>query len=119
MKRWLKESTKPFGPGPAHALFGEARHAVIGILFSSPDQRLHLREIARLADLPAPAIHREVNRLCAAGIIADSWEMNRRLFQANKGNVLFPWLREFVRLSFGRRSTIAKVCSKSEDLQAP
>jgi predicted nucleotidyltransferase len=50
-------------------LFGKTRRAVLGLLFTRPDESFHLREVARLSGAPLGPVQREVAALTAAGLL--------------------------------------------------
>lgn len=85
----------------ADALFGRARKAALGVLFSNPERRIHLRELARLAGVSATMIGKEMDRLTAAGIALERKEGNRRVFQANTRCPIFPELQSMARKTSG------------------
>lgn len=76
----------------ADALFGKVKQAAIGVLFSKPDRPLHVREIARLGGVSAPAMHKELKALSAVGILTAARRGNQLLFQANAACPLFEEL---------------------------
>jgi predicted nucleotidyltransferase len=85
----------------ADALFGKTKKAVIGILFSNPGVSVHLRELARRANVSAPSILREVNLLEKAGILLSRQDGNRVQYEANSACPLFDELRGIAKKTFG------------------
>ncbi|HEX4583693.1 MAG TPA: hypothetical protein VH183_02615 [Burkholderiaceae bacterium] len=81
----------------ADALFGKARKAVIGILFSQPERAWHLRELARQAGVSPTMLGKEADTLSAAGIVIDRPDGNRRTLAANADCPIFEELRGIAR----------------------
>jgi predicted nucleotidyltransferase len=85
----------------ADALFGKTKKAVIGILFSKPEKSIHLRELARLADVSATMMSNELARLKSAGIVLSHQDGNRVGYQANQACPIFEELRGIARKTTG------------------
>lgn len=85
----------------ADALFGKARKAVLGVLFSNPERHIHLRELARLAGVSATMIGKEMDTLTSAGIAIERKDGNRRVFQANAKCPIFAELQSMARKTSG------------------
>jgi predicted transcriptional regulator len=75
------------------ALFGKARRAILGLLFSRTDESFYLRQIARLVKGGQGAVQRELKRLTDAGIITRTSRGRATFFQANRGCPIFPELQ--------------------------
>lgn len=75
------------------ALFGRARRAVLGLLFTHADESFYLREIARKLDLGLGAAQREVQRLWQAGILCRTARGREVFYQANPDCPIFKELR--------------------------
>jgi len=74
-------------------LFGKAREAAIGLLFSEPGRHLHVRDLARRSGFSAQTIARELRQLADAQVLL-SENIGRQLFyRANPGCPLFSELR--------------------------
>src|SRR6266542_1140015 len=50
-------------------LFGRTREAVLGLLLLRPDERFHLRQIARICGTGLGAVQRELSALTQMGIL--------------------------------------------------
>ncbi len=85
----------------ADALFGKAKQAALGVLFSRPERALHLREIARLGKVSATAMQRVLNTLLSAGILLEERRGNQRLLRPNPDCPLFPELKGMAAKTFG------------------
>lgn len=101
----------------ADALFSKVRQSVLGLLFRSPENSYHLREIARLTHLSAPTVGLELNSLASAGIVVDSRQGNMRMFRANTECPLFSELRGIAVKTFGIADQIAEMLSGIEGVE--
>lgn len=50
-------------------LFSEYRQRVLGLLLLHPNERYHVREIARLTNTTADTLHRELSKLAKSKIL--------------------------------------------------
>jgi predicted nucleotidyltransferase len=77
----------------AAALFPESRRAILGLLFSHPDEAFYLRQIVDLAGLAVGQTQRELKRLTVAGIIERSERGRHVYFRANEECPIYDELR--------------------------
>lgn len=66
-----------------------------------PDQGYHVREIARLADIPPGSLHRELKRLAEVGLLSRQRLGNQVRYQANRHCPVFEELAGFFRKTTG------------------
>lgn len=85
----------------ADALFSKTKKAAIALLFSRPEQALHLRELARLAAVSPAMMAKEMTVLLRAGLVAEQRDGNRRLFRANTASPVFDELASIARKTAG------------------
>lgn len=78
--------------GLAGALFTPVQQRVLGLLFGQPERRFQSAEIIRLADSGTGAVHRQLQRLAAAGLVVVTREGNQKYYQAQKDSPIFPEL---------------------------
>lgn len=64
-------------------LFGSYRRRILGLLLLRPDESFYVREIARLAGVPAGSLHRELKLLTEGGLLLRSSAGNQVLYRAN------------------------------------
>ncbi len=83
------------------ALFSRTRKAAIGLLFTQPERAVHLRELARLAGVSPAMMAKELEALCAAGLVQQRRDGNRRLFSANPASPIFEELAGIARKTAG------------------
>jgi len=96
-----KEHSSNDNQGLADVLFSKTRRAVLGLLFSTPDQTFHVKEIVRAAGVGSGSVQRELMRLESAGLITSKVSGNRRNFRANRQAPIFDEIRGIVRKTFG------------------
>jgi predicted nucleotidyltransferase len=82
-------------------LFSSYRRQVLGLLLLRPDERFHVREIARLTDLPAGTLHRELRLLAKAGLLLRETVGNQVHYRANKECPIFEELAGIFRKTTG------------------
>ena len=89
------------GHGLAGALFTRVQQRVLGLLFGQPDRRFGSAEIIRLADSGTGAVHRQLQRLAAAGLVEVTTEGNQKYYQARRDTAIFAELRGLAVKIFG------------------
>ena len=77
-------------------LFGKARRAVLGLLYSHVDDAFYLRQIARAAGVGLGAVQRELKQLSDAGIIQRIVRGHQVYYQANPRCPVFEELKTLV-----------------------
>lgn len=97
----------PVGNAPA-ALFGRTRNAVLGLLFSHPDESFYVREIVRAADSGQGSVQRELRRLERAGIIKRRVEGRHVYYQANPECPIFAEIKGMVAKTVGGVEILAR-----------
>lgn len=70
-------------PRPAELLFGRYRRSVLALLLSRPDESFYVRQLARLARVPAGSLHRELKLLLSAGLLVRTTSGNQVRYQAD------------------------------------
>jgi predicted nucleotidyltransferase len=92
--------------GLANLLFGAYRHRVLSLLYLRPDDRLHVRMIARLTGIPAGSLHRELRQLADAGLLVAERRGNQVLYSANHGSPVFHELTSMLDKTSGSAPTL-------------
>lgn len=70
-------------------LFGKTRSAVLGLLLMRPDERFHLRQIARLSGGGVGAVQRELAALTRMGILRREESGRQVYYQADRSSPIF------------------------------
>jgi predicted nucleotidyltransferase len=79
---------------PLQYLFGSRTRAkLIGWLFSHPDERYFVRQLAGLLGEDSTNLSRELSRLAKHGIVRCSQEGQQKYYQANPSDPFFPELK--------------------------
>jgi predicted nucleotidyltransferase len=80
----------------ASALFTPVQQRVLGLLFGQPDRRFQSAELIRLAQGGTGAVHRQLKRLAAAGLVVVSSEGNQKYYTADKESPVFAEIRGLI-----------------------
>ena len=83
------------------ALFTKTQQRVLGLLYGKPEQSYYLNEIVRLAAVGKGSVNRELDKLCAAGLLTVSRQGNQNHYQANANNPIFNELKAITQKTFG------------------
>ncbi len=86
---------------PIDWLFPETRKHLLAFLLSRPEERWHLRDIARRTGYALGSVRRELSGLVDVEIVTKREDGNRTYFQANKDCPLFPELSGLLRKTAG------------------
>jgi len=89
------------GHGFAGALFTPVQQRVLGLLFGQPDRRFGSGEIIRLADSGTGAVHRQLQRLAAVGLVEVTTEGHQKYYQARRDTPIFAELHGLAVKTFG------------------
>lgn len=93
-------------PKPAEILFGAYRRQVLALLLLRPDERFHVRGIARLTGIPAGSLHRELSLLAKAELLVRQKEGRQVYYQANRQSLIFSELAGIFRKTAGLSDVI-------------
>lgn len=85
----------------AGALLTPVQMRVLGLVFGQPDRRFQSAELIRLAKSGTGAVHRQLGRLAAAGLVTVTSVGNQRFYQANAASPVFAELTAFVAKTVG------------------
>lgn len=88
-------------PQPVDLLFGTYRRRILGLLLLHPEQSFYAREIARLANVPAGSLQREVITLTKAGLLTRRTVGNQVRYQADRTCPIFDELAGIFRKTAG------------------
>ena len=82
--------------GLADALFTRVQQRVLGLLFGQPDRRFQSAELIRLARSGTGAVHRQLGRLAAAGLVTVTHSGNQKHYQARRDAPIFGELHGLI-----------------------
>lgn len=83
------------------ALFTKAQQKVLALLFGQTDRSFYLNEVVRHAAMGKGVISRELNKLCAAGLLVVTKQGNQNHYQANADAPIFNELKQIVKKTMG------------------
>ena len=95
--------------GLGDALFSKTQQQVLGLLFGHPERSYYANEIVRLADIGIGTVHRELEKLSAAGLLIVKKVGNQKHYQANHESPIFEELRGIVLKTFGIGDVLRQV----------
>jgi predicted nucleotidyltransferase len=77
------------------------RRQVLALLLMQPDQKMHLRELARQTQAAPGTLKKELDALCHVGLLTSERVGNQVQFQANKAHPIFAELQALIRKTTG------------------
>ncbi|MEA2239198.1 MAG: hypothetical protein QOC81_3922 [Thermoanaerobaculia bacterium] len=80
----------------AAALFTPVQQRVLGLLFGQPERRFQSAELIRMAGSGTGAVHRLLQRLSAAGLVAATREGNQKYYKAQTDSPVFSELHGLI-----------------------
>jgi len=88
-------------PSLAGALLTPVQMRVLGLLFGQPDRRFQSAELIRLARSGTGAVHRQLSRLAAVGLVSVTAVGNQKFYQANAASPVFHELHGLIAKTVG------------------
>jgi predicted nucleotidyltransferase len=85
----------------ASALFTPVQQRVLGLLYGQTERRFQSAELIRLARGGTGAVHRQLQRLAAAGLVTVTRDGNQKYYQAEKDSPVFRELRGLIAKTVG------------------
>jgi len=82
-------------------LFPEYRRRVLGLLLLHPEERYHVREIARLTNTTAGTLHRELSKPAKANLLIRELSGNQVYYQANRNFPIYKELTSILKKTSG------------------
>lgn len=92
-------------------LFTDYRRRVLGLLLLHPEQRYHLREIARLTGTAPGTLTRELSKLAEAGLLTREKVGSQLQFSANQQCLIYTELASIMRKTSGLVDVLADALS--------
>jgi predicted nucleotidyltransferase len=91
------------------ALFTKVQQRVLGVLYGNPQRSFYGNEVVRLAESGIGAVQRELEKLCAAGLVVSERIGNQRHFRANQHAPIFDELAAIIAKTVG----VGDVCRQA------
>ena len=112
----MRAKVPPHAPQLVEILFGAYRRQILALLLLHPDESFYVREIARLTNVPAGSLHRELKLLTDAGLLQRSQAGNQVRYQVNRACPIQEELAGIFRKTAGLadvlREALAPIASK-------
>lgn len=89
------------GSALTELLFSGYRRQILGLLLLRPDERFHVREIARQTGVPAGTLHRELRLLAEAELLLRDTVGNQVRYTVNRECPIFKELASIFRKTTG------------------
>jgi len=106
----LFPSMRSIPPALAPFFRSDAQGLILARILLSDEQQT-LTEISSSASVPMTTVHREVERLAAAGVITSTKRGSVRFVEPNREYVLLEPLRQIVAMTYGPHHAVASVFS--------
>jgi predicted nucleotidyltransferase len=87
-------------------LFGNYRRKILALLLLRPDEKFHVRDIARRIDVPVGSLHRELKLLAEGELLLRAKSGNQVYYQANRDCQVFNELAGLFRKTIGLADVI-------------
>ena len=91
----------------ASLLFSDYRRRLLGLLLLHPEQRYHVREIARLTAATPGTVARELTRLAEGGLLVREPSGNQVLYRANRDCLIYEEVAGILRKTSGLTDVLA------------
>src|SRR5512147_3248678 len=88
-------------------LSSKTRVEILRLLFSNPDGRYYVRQIARELGRDISGIKRELDNLDKAGLLTSEKLGNLRYYSANKSAVIYAEIKSMIAKTVGVQGAIA------------
>ena len=98
-------------------LFPKTRAEILRLLFETGDQEIHLRDLARLADLSPAALQKELTSLAAKELVLTRRDGNRLYYRANTSHPLYPELRGLVLKTSGIAAELTRALAAVDGIE--
>ncbi|MEE4661870.1 MAG: nucleotidyltransferase domain-containing protein [Halieaceae bacterium] len=82
-------------------LFSPYRRQVLSVLFLSPGERFHVRQLERLTGISAGSLHRELKAMAVAGLLKRETQGNQVLYQVAQDCTIYEELASIFRKTVG------------------
>lgn len=97
----FRERTGGVPRQPIDFMFSPYRRAALATLLLRPDERFHVRELARMTDISAGSLHRELKAMAEAGLLVREKTGNQVFYRADTGCPIFDELASIFRKTTG------------------
>lgn len=99
----------------AGALLTPVQQRVLGLLYGQPDRRFQSVELIRMAKSGTGAVHRQLSRLAAAGLVTVTAIGNQKFYQANAASPVFEELHGLIVKTVGLVEPLRRALAPLKD----
>ncbi len=96
---------------PIEFMFSPYRRRLLAKLLLRPDERFHVRELARMTGISAGSLHRELKAMAAAGLLLRKKVGNQVFYQADSRCPIYAELAAIFRKTIGLASLLSDALS--------
>ena len=100
---------------PIEFMFSPYRRLVLASLFLHPDERFHVRELARRTGVSAGSLPRELKAMAESGLLVRERTGNQVFYQANPNCSIYEELAAIFRKTMGLKSLLEHALSDCVD----
>lgn len=97
-------------------LFPKAKAEIFRLLFAQGAPEIHLRDLARMAELSPAALQKELTALAAKELVLTRRDGNRLYYRANPSHPLYPELHGMALKTTGITTTIAQALAAAQGI---
>ena len=98
---------------PIELMFGAYRRQLLATLMLRPDERFHVRELARMTGISAGSIHRELKAMAESGLLLRERVGNQVFYQANQACPVYPELAAIFRKTIGLAALLREALTEA------
>ena len=98
--------------GLASALFTPVQQRVLGLLFGQPERTFQSAEVIRLAGSGTGAVHRQLSRLEASGLVTVQRSGNQKFYRARVDSPIYAELTSMIAKTVGVAAPIRQALSQ-------
>lgn len=96
---------------PIEFMFSPYRRELLAKLLLRPDEQFHVRELARMTNISAGSLHRELKAMAEAGLLLRKQTGNQVLYQADTRCPIYDELAAIFRKTMGMASLLRNALS--------
>ena len=98
---------------PIELMFGAYRRQLLATLMLRPDERFHVRELARMTGISAGSIHRELKVMAESGLLLRERVGNQVFYQANQACPIYQELAAIFRKTIGLAALLREALTEA------
>lgn len=100
---------------PIEFMFSPYRRQLLARLLLRPDERFHVRELARMTGISAGSLHRELKAMAESGLLLRERAGNQVFYRADTGCPIYEELASIFRKTLGLATLLQSALSELSD----